>query len=81
MRIGSIGNSTWETEAQVYFLTLSYWISNWPSAQEALLTINPETGRPYVDVIYRDATEIKPIVYKDPELSLKYLCLSCLIRL
>ena len=74
MRIGSISNSTWETEAKAYFPNAEFvGFPNWPSAQEALFTIDPETSRPYVDVIYRDATEIKPIVYKDPELSLKYV--------
>ena len=74
MRIGSISNSTWETEAKAYFPNAEFvGYPNWPSAQEALFTIDPETSRPYVDVIYRDATEIKPIVYKDPELSLKYV--------
>ena len=74
MRIGSISNSTWETEAKSYFPNAEFvGYPNWPSAQEALFTIDPETTRPYVDVIYRDATEIKPIVYKDPELSLKYV--------
>ena len=74
MRIGSISNSTWETEAQAFFPNADFvGYPNWPSAQEALFTINPETDRPYVDVIYRDATEIKPIVYRDPELSLKYV--------
>jgi len=74
MRIGSISNSTWETEAKTYFPNAEFiGYPNWPSAQEALFTINPETNRPFVDVIYRDATEIKPIVYKDPGLSLKYV--------
>jgi len=74
MRIGTISNSTWESEAAYYFPNAELiGYPNWKAAKEALFTIDPVTKRPYVDVIYRDATEIKPIVYTDPSLSLMYV--------
>ena len=74
MRIGFISNSTWETEAAYHFPNAELiGYPNWKEAQEALFTIDPVTNEPFVDVIYRDATEIKPIVYKEPPLSLNYV--------
>ena len=74
MRIGSISNSTWETEAQVNFPNCEFiGFSNWQEAKNALFKIDPKSKKPVIDAIYRDATEIKPIVYKDPDLSLEYV--------
>jgi len=74
MRIGSISNSTWETEAQVNFPNCEFiGFSNWQEAKDALFKIDPKSKKPVIDAIYRDATEIKPIVYKDPDLSLEYV--------
>ena len=41
--------------------------------KRALFAVDPKTNKPVVDAIYRDATEIKPIVYEDPNLSLKFV--------
>ena len=69
IRIGSIKNSTWETEAKVNFPNAEFiGFENWPAAKEALFAKNSA-----VDAIYRDATEIKPIVYSKPDLSLEYV--------
>ena len=74
MRIGSISNSTWEIEAQVNFPNCEFiGFSNWQEAKDALFKIDPKSKKPVIDAIYRDATEIKPIVYKDPDLSLEYV--------
>ncbi len=74
MRIGSISNSTWETEAQVNFPNCEFiGFPNWQEAKDALFKIDPKSKKPVIDAIYRDATEIKPIVYKDPDLSLEYV--------
>ena len=74
MRIGSISNSTWETEARVNFPNCEFiGFSNWQEAKDALFKVDPKSKKPVIDAIYRDATEIKPIVYKDPDLSLEYV--------
>ena len=74
MRIGSISNSTWETEAKVNFPNCEFiGFSNWQEAKDALFKVDPKSKKPVIDAIYRDATEIKPIVYKDPDLSLEYV--------
>ncbi len=74
MRIGSISNSTWETEARVNFPNCEFiGFSNWQEAKDALFKVDPKSKKPVIDAIYRDATEIKPIVYKDPDLSLQYV--------
>jgi len=74
IRIGSISNSTWETEAQVNFPNCEFiGFSNWQDAKDALFSVDPKSKKPVVDAIYRDATEIKPIVYKEPDLSLDYV--------
>ena len=74
MRIGSISNSTWETEAKVNFPNCEFiGFSNWQEAKDALFKVDPKSKKPVIDAIYRDATEIKPIVYKDPDLSLQYV--------
>ena len=69
IRIGSIKNSTWETEAKANFPNATFvGYKNWPAAKKALF----EEGSA-IDAIYRDTTEIKPIVYTQPDLSLEYV--------
>ena len=69
IRIGSIQNSTWETEAKTNFPNATFvGFKNWPAAKKALLQEDS-----VIDAIYRDTTEIKPIVYRQPELSLEYV--------
>ena len=69
IRIGSINNSTWETEAKANFPNATFvGYKNWPAAKKALF----EEGSA-IDAIYRDTTEIKPIVYTQPDLSLEYV--------
>ena len=69
IRIGSIKNSTWETEAKTNFPKATFvGFKNWPAAKKALLQKDS-----VIDAIYRDTTEIKPIVYRQPELSLEYV--------
>jgi len=73
-KIASIANSTWETEARANFPNAEFiGYSNWDEAKRALFAVDPKTNKPVVDAIYRDATEIKPIVYEDPNLSLKFV--------
>lgn len=72
IRIGSIANSTWETEAKINFPNAQFvGFRNWKEAQDGLF--GSASQKPVVDAIYRDATEIKPIVYKKPSLSLDYV--------
>ena len=69
IRIGSIKNSTWETEAKTNFPKATFvGFKNWPAAKKALLQNDS-----VIDAIYRDTTEIKPIVYRQPDLSLEYV--------
>ena len=69
IRIGSIQNSTWETEAKTNFPKATFvGFKNWPAAKKALLQNDS-----VIDAIYRDTTEIKPIVYRQPDLSLEYV--------
>ncbi|MEK9571454.1 MAG: transporter substrate-binding domain-containing protein [Paracoccaceae bacterium] len=69
IRIGSIRNSTWETEAKTNFPNASFvGFKNWPAAKKALFQKDS-----VIDAIYRDTTEIKPIVYTQPDLSLEYV--------
>tara|TARA_B100002051_G_scaffold276005_1_gene321978 strand:+ start:704 stop:1555 length:852 start_codon:yes stop_codon:yes gene_type:complete len=69
IRIGSIENSTWETEAKANFPNATFvGFKNWPSAKKALFEKDST-----IDAIYRDATEIKPIVYAQPDISLEYV--------
>jgi len=67
LKIGFIANSAYSTYAELLFpnaIKLSF--ENWKQAKTALL--NNE-----IDGIYRDATEIKKIVYQEPSLSLEYV--------
>ena len=69
MRIGSIKNSTWETEAKANFPNATFvGYKNWPAAKKALFQKDS-----VIDAIYRDTTEIKPIVYAQPDISLEYV--------
>ena len=69
IRIGSIKNSTWETEAKANFPNATFvGFKDWPAAKKALFEKDS-----VVDAIYRDTTEIKPIVYAQPDLSLEYV--------
>lgn len=67
IRIGFIANSAYSTYAAALFPNaIKKGYENWPKATEALL--NGE-----IDGLYRDATEIKKIVYQNPSLSLEYV--------
>ena len=67
MRIGFIANSAYDTFAQRYFPNAKrIGFKNWTDCKKALFD-----GK--VDGIYRDATEIKKIVYQTPALSLDYV--------
>ena len=69
IRIGSIKNSTWETEAKDNFPNATFvGFKNWPAAKKALFEEDS-----VIDAVYRDTTEIKPIVYAQPDLSLDYV--------
>ena len=69
IRIGSIRNSTWETQAKTNFPNATFvGFKNWPAAKKALFQKDS-----VIDAIYRDTTEIKPIVYGQPDLSLEYV--------
>ena len=69
IRIGSIKNSTWETEAKANFPNAKFvGFTNWPAAKKALFEKDS-----VIYAIYRDSTEIKPIVYAQPDLSLEYV--------
>ena len=67
IRIGFIANSAYSTYAAALFPNaVKKGYENWPKATEALL--NGE-----IDGLYRDATEIKKIVYQKPSLSLEFV--------
>ena len=66
-QIGSIGRTIWETETSNNFPNASFvGYKSWPDCQKALFD-----GE--VDAIYRDMTEIKPLVYATPQLILDYV--------
>ena len=74
IRIGSIENSTWETESRANFPNAEFvGFKNWSAAKNALINYDAKSDGPKIDAIYRDATEIKPIVYEKPVLSLKFV--------
>ena len=65
--LGFIGRSAYETYANSFFPNANkIGFDTWAECKEALF--NGE-----VDGIYRDATEIKKIVYREPTLSLDYV--------
>ena len=67
IRLGFIANSAYDTYAQRYFPNAKrIGYKNWAECKKALFD-----GK--VDGIYRDATEIKKIVYQIPSLSLDYV--------
>jgi len=67
IKIGFIANSAYDTYAQKYFPNAKrIGLKNWTECKQALFD-----GK--VDGIYRDATEIKKIVYQIPSLSLDYV--------
>ena len=67
IKIGFIANSAYSTYADLLFPNaIKLGFEDWNQAKKALF--NNE-----VDGIYRDATEIKKIVYQEPSLSLKYV--------
>lgn len=67
LKIGFIAESAYATYAEDNFPnTIKFSFEDWSQAKIALF--NNE-----VDAIYRDASEIKKIVYKEPSLSLEYV--------
>ena len=74
IRIGSIENSIWETESRENFPNAEFvGFKNWGAAKEALINTDSVPDEQRIDAIYRDVTEVKPIVYDKPDLSLKYV--------
>lgn len=74
IRIGSIENSIWETESRENFPNAEFvGFKNWGAAKEALINNDSVPDEQRIDAIYRDVTEVKPIVYDKPDLSLKYV--------
>ena len=67
IKVGFIANSSYETAAyQLMPNAIKKGFSSWDECKKALL-------KGEVDAIYRDATEIKKFVYKDPNLSIKFV--------
>tara|TARA_X000000950_G_C13890728_1_gene650752 strand:- start:1343 stop:2212 length:870 start_codon:yes stop_codon:yes gene_type:complete len=67
LKVGFIANSSYETSAnQLMPNATKKGYSSWDECLQAL-------KKGDVDAIYRDATEIKKIVYKDPNLSIKFV--------
>ena len=67
IKIGFIDNSAYDTYATILFPNaIKKGYASWDGAKEALLKDD-------IDAIYRDATEIKKIVYQTPSLSLEYV--------
>ena len=67
IRIGSISRTIWETETANNFPNATFvGYKTWPDCQKALFDGD-------VDAIYRDMTEIKPLVYATPQLILDYV--------
>ena len=67
IRVGFIANSSYERSANsIMKNALKKGYKSWDECIKALIS-----GE--VDAVYRDATEIKKIVYKDPNLSIKFV--------
>ncbi len=67
IKVGFISNSSYETSAKELMpYAIKKGFSNWDECKEALINGT-------IDAIYRDATEIKKIVYQDPNLSIKFV--------
>merc|ERR1711991_1112707 len=57
MRVGSIENSTWETESRANFPNAEFiGFKNWSAAKKALTNHDAKSNVPKIDAIYRDAT-------------------------
>ncbi len=66
-KVGFIANSSYESFAnQNLPNSRRYGYKNWGEVKTALFNGD-------IDAIYRDATEIKKIIYQDPNLSIKYV--------
>ena len=66
-KVGFIANSSYETAAnQLMPNAVKKSFNSWDECKNALI-------KGEVDAIYRDATEIKKIVYQDPNLSIKFV--------
>ena len=67
IKVGFISNSSYETSAKELMpYAIKKGFSTWDECKEALINGT-------IDAIYRDATEIKKIVYQDPNLSIKFV--------
>ena len=67
IRIASLQKSIWKDETAINFPNATYiGYPDWPACQQALFDGD-------VDAIYRDMTEIKPLVYAKPELIIDYV--------
>jgi len=72
MRIGSLEDSMYVSETKEHFPNSEFvGFEDWSDAKNAL--INTESDAPCIDALYRDATEIKAVVYNQPDLSLKFV--------
>ena len=68
MKVGIIGGSSWESYANQFMPSAQkIGYKDWPAVKKALFETNE------IDAIYRDATEIKKIIYQEPNLSIKYV--------
>ncbi len=68
MKVGIIGGSSWESYANQFMPSAQkVGYKDWPAVKKALFETNE------IDAIYRDATEIKKIIYQEPNLSIKYV--------
>ena len=67
MKIGFIANSAYENYANNYMPNLKkFGFKNWKETKESLISRE-------IDAIYRDSTEIKKIIYQNPNLSIDYV--------
>ena len=67
MKIGFIANSAYENYANNYMPNLKkFGFKNWKETKQSLIS-----GE--IDAIYRDSTEIKKIIYQNPNLSIDYV--------
>ena len=67
MKVGFISNSSYETSAYALMKNAEKkGYSSWEECKKALIKGD-------VDALYRDTTEIKKIVYQNPNLSIKYV--------
>ncbi|MAH58090.1 MAG: hypothetical protein CMN91_06595 [Synechococcus sp. ARS1019] len=67
IKIASLAKSIWEVETATNFPNATYvGYPDWAACQQALFDGD-------VDAIYRDMTEIKPLVYAKPELIIDYV--------